>query len=120
MPLVQVDLDRALFASRRDAISAAIHQAQIEALGIPANDKFQVFRPYDDGANRVRFNQRFAGRPNQIVIHLTMVRRYSVAVKMDLYRQILLNLGRIGIDPNDVHIPVVENGFEDWCAGLPS
>jgi hypothetical protein len=55
-----------------------------------------------------------------MIIQLTIVSQYSVAVKLALYKQILLNLARIGIDPSDVHIPVVEIGFEDWRASRPS
>jgi len=114
MPLIQIDLDRELFEAKRDEISDAIHQAQIETLEIPADDKFQIFRPYEPGEQRVQFNH---DRPNQMIVHITMVRRYSVATKLALYQQILVNLGRLGIAPADVHIPVMENGFEDWYAG---
>ena len=54
MPLIQVDLDRSLYESSHDAIGRAIHDAQIEALGIPADDRFQVFRPRDRGRAEVR------------------------------------------------------------------
>lgn len=117
MPLVQIDLNRSLYEAQRDAISDAIHDAQIEVLGIPADDRFQVFRPYEDGERRLRFNSDYDDRPNQIIVHLTMVRQYSVATKVALYKRILVNLGKLGIAPGDVHIPVVENGFEDWYAG---
>lgn len=118
MPLIQIDLDRRLFDEKASEVSAAIHQAQIDALGIPAHDKFQVFRPFDDGADPLRFNPSYDGRPSQMIVQITMVRRYSVAVKTDLFKGILLKLAQLGIDPDDVHIPIVENGFEDWFAGM--
>jgi hypothetical protein len=49
MPLVQVDLPRPLFAEKGSKISAEIHQAFIDAMEIPADDKFQVFRPREAG-----------------------------------------------------------------------
>lgn len=39
MPLVQTDLPRPLFAEKGTRISEEIHQASIEALEIPADDK---------------------------------------------------------------------------------
>lgn len=117
MPLVQIDIDRARFEAQRDAISDAIHRAQVDVLRIPEDDKFQIFRPYEPGERRLRFNSDYDDRPDQLIVHLTMVRQYSVATKFALYKQILLNLGALGIHPGDVHIPVMENGFEDWFAG---
>ncbi len=116
MPLITVDLDRALFDSKHEEISTAIHEAQIDALKIPADDKFQVFSPYDED-DRTRFNSSYAGRPGQVIIGITMVHHHPIPEKLELYKQILLRLGRLGIDPGDVHIPVLENGFEDWYAG---
>jgi hypothetical protein len=49
MPLVQVDLPGPLFEQKGAQISAEIHQAFIDALEIPADDKFQVFRPREVG-----------------------------------------------------------------------
>jgi hypothetical protein len=49
MPLVQFDLDRSLM-TRKDEISEKMQQAFLDSdLGIPADDKFQIFRPHDPG-----------------------------------------------------------------------
>jgi hypothetical protein len=49
MPLVQIDLPRPLFEKKGTQISGEIHQAFIDSLEIPADDKFQIFRPRDAG-----------------------------------------------------------------------
>lgn len=117
MPLIQIDLDRDLFQSRHAEISRAIHDAQIDALGIPSDDLFQVFRPHDAG--ELKFDPSYNGvdRRRLVLIHMTMVHMYSVATKQKLYRAIVERLAEHGVRAEDILISVVENGFEDWYAG---
>ena len=62
MPLIQIDLDRELFDSLGDQLSAAVHKAQLDALDIPSDDLFQVFTPH--GAGRAPLRPRLQrGRP---------------------------------------------------------
>ena len=117
MPLIQIDLDRDLFQSLHEELSKAIHDAQIDALDIPADDLFQVFRPHDAG--ELKFDPRYNGvdRRHLVLIRITMVHMYSVATKQKLYRAIVERLGEHGVRAEDILISVVENGFEDWYAG---
>jgi hypothetical protein len=117
MPLIQVDLDRDTYDRLGEQLSAEIHQAQIDALEIPADDLFQVFRPHDPG--ELKFDPGFGGvdRQNLMVIRITMVHKYPVAIKKGLYAAIAERLERLGIRHEDLQIAVVENGFEDWYAG---
>ncbi|HEY3732586.1 MAG TPA: tautomerase family protein, partial [Streptosporangiaceae bacterium] len=73
MPLVQVDLPRPLYTEKRAQISDEIHQAFIDALEIPADDKFQVFRPREDG--ELVFDRGYGGvdRQNLVLIQVLMV-----------------------------------------------
>jgi len=89
LPLIQIDLDRALFDEKHEQIGAEIHQAQIDALNIPADDKFQVFRPHD--ANEIKFDPTYGGvdRQNLVVIQILMVHRYPVKLKRELYKHIV-------------------------------
>ena len=111
MPLIQVDLERDLFERLHEELSRGIHDAQIEALGIPVDDLFQVFRPHDAGG----YNG--VDRQHLVLIRITMVHMYSVAIKQKLYRAIVERLGQHGVRAEDILISVVENGFEDWYAG---
>lgn len=117
MPLIQVDLDRDLFDSSHEELSAAIHQAQIDALDMPRDDLFQVFRPH--GPGELKFDPGFnnVDRRNLVLIRITMVHMYSVATKRKLYQAIVDRLSDHGVRREDVLIAVVENGFEDWYAG---
>ena len=117
MPLVQVDLPRALFDEKGGKISSEIHQALIDSLAIPADDKFQVFRPRDEG--EIIFDPGYNGvdRRSLILIQVLMVHMYPVDRKRELYRHIVTRLDAIGIRPEDIQIAVSENGYEDWYAG---
>jgi hypothetical protein len=117
MPLIQVDLDRALYEAKHVELSAEIHQAQIDSLGVPADDLFQVFRPHEPG--ELKFDPTYGGvdRQSLVLIRITMVHMYSVAKKRELYAAIVNRLVAIGVRSEDILIAVVENGFEDWYAG---
>ena len=117
MPLVQVDLPRALFDEKGGKISSEIHQALIDSLAIPADDKFQVFRPRDEG--ELIFDPGYNGvdRRSLILIQVLMVHMYPVDLKRELYRHIVTRLDAIGIRPEDIQVAVSENGYEDWYAG---
>jgi phenylpyruvate tautomerase PptA (4-oxalocrotonate tautomerase family) len=119
MPYIQIDLDRRLYDEQRDAISDAIHSAQVELpeLGIPQSDKFQIFRPREAG--ETVFDPTYGGvdRQNLIVIQITLVRRHPLSQKKDLFANIVRKLGELGIRPEDILIALTENGFEDWKLG---
>jgi hypothetical protein len=117
MPLVKIDLPRQLFEEKGGQISDEVHQALIDALAMPADDKFQVFRPREVG--ELVFDPGYGGvdRRGLVLIEVLMVHMYTVERKRELYRQVVGRLAAVGIRPEDVLIAVTENGYEDWYAG---
>lgn len=117
VPLIQVDLARDTFDEHHEAIGDAIHDAQIAALGIPADDRFQIFTPHDGG--ELTFDPGYNGvdRRNLLVIRVVAVHMYPVATKQRFFRAVVERLGPLGIRAEDVLISLTENGFEDWYAG---
>ena len=117
MPLIQVHLARDTFDKLHERIGDAIHDAQIAALGIPADDRFQIFQPHDPG--ELRFDPGYNGvqRRNLLVVRVIAVHMYDVATKQRLFRAVVERLEPLGIRPEDVLISLTENGFEDWYAG---
>lgn len=117
MPLVQIDLDRSLM-EKQSEISEKLQQAFLDSnLGIPANDKFQIFRPHDpvDLVADPTYND--VDRRSVTYIQITMVHMYPVDAKRVLYRNIVKRMEECGLRAEDLLICVVENGFEDWYAG---
>jgi hypothetical protein len=124
VPLIQIDLDRDLYESAGDRLADAVHQAQIDVLDIPADDRFQVFTPH--AAGELRFDPVVAGvdpgytgvdRRSLVLVRIVMVHMYSVSTKQALFRAIVERFVEAGVRSEDVLISVVENGFEDWYAG---
>lgn len=117
MPLVQVDLPRAVYEQKKDAISRELQAAFVEAAGVPPDDKFQIFRPREAG--EIVFDPKYnkVDRQNLMIIQILMVHHYPVDQKRALYRNMVGRLVGIGIRKDDILIAVTENGFEDWFAG---
>lgn len=117
MPLVQVDLPRALYEEKADAISAELQASFVEAAGVPADDKFQIFRPREAGEIRFERHYNNVDRRNLMIIQVLMVHHHPVDTKRALYKNMVERLVKIGIRKDDIMIAVYENGFEDWFAG---
>jgi hypothetical protein len=117
VPLIEVHLDRGVFDKSHSDIGNAIHDAQIEALGIPADDRFQIFSPHDPG--ELKFDPGYNGvdRRSLLVIRVIAVHMYPVAAKQAFFRTVVAKLEPLGIRGEDVLISLTENGFEDWYAG---
>ncbi|MDR3439295.1 tautomerase family protein [Telmatospirillum sp.] len=117
MPLVQVDLPRALFDQKAVEIGRELQAAFVEAACVPPNDKFQIFRPRDAG--EIVFDPTYdeVDRRDLMIIQILMVHHYPVDQKRALYANMVNRLVEIGIRKEDILIAVTENGFEDWYAG---
>jgi hypothetical protein len=117
VPLIHVHLDREVFDMSAEDIGNAIHDAQIEALGIPADDRFQIFQPH--GRGELTFDPGYNGvdRRSLLVIQVTAVHMYPVATKQKFFAAVVEKLAPLGIRGEDVLISLTENGFEDWYAG---
>jgi hypothetical protein len=117
VPLIEVHLDRGVYDKSRDDIGNAIHDAQIEALGIPADDRFQIFSPHDPGDLKFDPTYNAVDRRALLVIRVTAVHMYPVATKQAFFRTVVDKLEPLGIRKEDVLISLIENGYEDWYAG---
>jgi hypothetical protein len=117
VPLVEVHLHRAVFEASHNDIGRAIHEAQIDALGIPEDDMFQVFSPHDPGEIKFDPGYNDVDRRDLVLIRIVAVHMYSVATKQKFFRAVVDRLTSLGIRPEDVLISWTENAFEDWYAG---
>ena len=119
MPLVRIDIIKGRTAAQRRSVGDAVHRALVEALGVPAADRFQVIREHE--ANELVYDRNYLGikRGDGIVmIQITMSFGRTLEQKRNLYRLITENLATLDVRPEDVWINLVETARENWSFGL--
>jgi hypothetical protein len=90
MPFVRID---ALHAgqAKLNALGRAVHEALIDAIGIPANDLFQVLTSHDGATGAFRYDPDYLGvhRDDGLVfVDITMRSGRTSKQKQALYRRI--------------------------------
>lgn len=119
MPLLYVDLVEGRSAPEVRALLDTIHDAVVEAFGVPERDRYQVVRTHpaheivtlDTGLGIDRSSR-------QVVLHVVS-RRRPRELKQKFYELLASRLAdRCGLDPADLIVAVTENGDEDWSFGL--
>jgi phenylpyruvate tautomerase PptA (4-oxalocrotonate tautomerase family) len=117
MPLTTISLRTGTSPEYRRAIADGIHQAMIDALGIPADDRFVLV--LEHAPENMIQDPVFFGveRSERSVFIQIMVNQRPVEQKQALYRLIIDNLTRApGIRMEDIFIGVVEVARENWWA----
>lgn len=119
MPFIRTCVHHDTPAAQRAAIVEGIHQALVEAIGMPVDELFNRVTAYQP--EEFFFSRTFNGyarseRP--VVIEITMRRGRSDAMKRELYRLIAQKLQDAAqVHTNDVFIFVHENDYSDWSVG---
>jgi hypothetical protein len=104
--------------SRKSRIVQGIHEALVEAIGMPTDELFNLVSDYGDG--EFFYDRSFNGiarSENLIVVEITMRRGRSDAMKRALYAAIARNLEAAAVSPKDVFIFMHENDYSDWSVG---
>lgn len=116
MPFVRIDALRA-DPARLDALGRAVHDALVETIGIPDDDRFQVLVGHDG-------TLRYGGylgvdRDDGIVfVAITMRSGRGPERKRAPYRRIAeLAHAYAGTEPRNVFVTVTENESIDWSLG---
>jgi 4-oxalocrotonate tautomerase len=119
MPLVRISLREGKSASYRAAIGEAIHQAMVETINVPADDRFQTFTEHSSG--RLVYDKRYLGieRSDDVVfIQITLNTGRTLDQKRALYRVLADKLERDpGLRREDVMVSLVEVSKENWSFG---
>ena len=117
MPLVRIDAsnaDPALLAGLGDAV----HDALVEAIGIPPDDRFQVLQ--GAGATQVSFDRQYLGirRDDGFALVQVFLRGgRTEEQKRAFYRALADGAARIGIEPRNLMVVLTENTLADWSFG---
>ena len=119
MPLVRIDLLAGTTLEYRQAVSAGVHQAMIEAIQIPADDRFQVITEHPPGG--IVYDPQYLGikRSNQVIfIQITLSAGRKPGQKKKLYQRITELLAQNpGVKTEDVLINLIETAWENWSFG---
>ena len=118
MPLVRIDLRKGKDLSYRQELGRVVYEAMV-AVGVPANDRFQVVSEHD--ADNFLFDPGYLGidrSDDLVIIQITWNEVRTVDQKKALYKAIADGLGKApGIRPEDVFINLVDVRFENWSVG---
>ncbi|MFJ2160688.1 tautomerase family protein [Streptomyces sp. NPDC087856] len=119
MPFVRIDALRA-DPAQLDALGRAVHDALVETVGIPDDDRFQVLVGHDGAHSTLRYGGYLGvDRDDGIVfVSITMRAGRGPGVKRALYRRIAeLAHAYAGTEPRNVFVTVTENESVDWSLG---
>jgi 4-oxalocrotonate tautomerase len=118
MPLVRIDLRKGKDAAYRQQVGRVVYDAMV-AVGVPANDRFQVVSEHD--ADSFLFDPDYLGihrTDDLVIVQITWNEGRTVEQKKQLYKAIAEGLAKsTGLRKEDVFINIVEVKRENWSFG---
>jgi 4-oxalocrotonate tautomerase len=119
MPLVRISLRAGRSEADRRAIGDAVHQALVETMEVPPDDRFQIITEH--GPDGLIFDPNYLGIARSdglVMIQVALRSGRTVAMKQALYRRIAeLLRDAVGLRPEDAFITLAENALADWSFG---
>lgn len=119
MPFVRIDVLPGRSQDQLTAIGDGVHRALVEAIGIPAADRFQVIATHAPGG--LVFDPGYLGierTPGIVFVQITLSVGRTLEQKRALYAAIVRNLSAsAGVRTEDVLINLVEVVKENWSFG---
>jgi 4-oxalocrotonate tautomerase len=119
MPLVRISLREGTSTQYRRALADGVHQAMVEAIEIPAQDRFQIITEHPAGG--LIYDPSYLGieRSEKIVlVQITLSGGRRPAQKKKLYQRMAEILAKNpGLRPQDLFINLVEVAWENWSFG---
>jgi 4-oxalocrotonate tautomerase len=114
MPLLYVDLIEGRAPAEVRALLDAIHDAVVEAFGVPPRDRYQVVRMHPIHEIVVWDTGLGIDRSSQLVVLHVVSRRRSPEMKQRFYQLVAANLAaRCGLDSADLVVSITDNDDED-------
>lgn len=117
MPMTKIYLREGTTPEHKRALSDAVHQALVEVLGIPEDDRFHFFHELAD-ENLITEPVAFGleRRRQAICVQLYFAHR-SEAVLNELFAALVANLTRgTGLETRDIYLNVIESASANWWA----
>jgi phenylpyruvate tautomerase PptA (4-oxalocrotonate tautomerase family) len=119
MPLVRISLRKGTSAEYRKALADGVHQALVEAIAVPSDDRFQVITEYN--SENLVYDPQYLGvkRSDRVVfVEVTMSEGRKPQQKRKLYKRMAEILAESpGLPKQDLLITLVEVAWENWSFG---
>jgi len=119
MPLVRISLREGATPEYRKAIAEGVHQAMVEAMAVPAKDRFQVIS--EDKAGDLIYDQDYLDvkRSDKIAfVQITLSTGRKPTQKRALFKRMAELLAKSpGLRPEDLLVNLVEVSWENWSFG---
>ncbi|MBO8187666.1 tautomerase family protein [Streptomyces spirodelae] len=119
MPFVRIDALRA-DGQRLDALGRAVHEALVETIGIPPDDRFQVLVGHDGTHSTLAYDNYLGVQRDEGIVYVAITMRSgrTPAQKQAMYRRIAeLAHSYAGTEPRNMFVTVTENQSADWSLG---
>ena len=119
MPLVRISLREGTTPEYRKAIAEGVHQAMVEAMAVPAKDRFQVISEYKAGDLIYDEDYLDVKRSDKIVfVQIALSTGRKPGQKRALFKRMAELLAKSpGLRPEDLLINLVEVSWENWSFG---
>jgi len=119
MPLVRISLREGKSEQYRTALGDGVHQALVEAIQIPPQDRFQIITEHS--ANDLIYDPGYLGverSDNIVMVQITLSAGRKPGQKRKLFQRAAEILAKNpGLRPQDLMINLVEVAWEDWSFG---
>ena len=117
MPFVRIFLKDRTPEERR-AIADAVHEALVEALGVPEGDRFQVVTAHGDDLVYDRAYLGMERTDNVVFVQVFLAQGRTVEQKKRLFATLAEKLSAAnGLRPDDLMVNLVELSRENWSFG---
>ena len=119
MPLVRIDVTEGRTEREIRAISDAVHEALVAAIGIPADDRFHVITEH--APERLIFDPAYLGISRTagiVILQIAISSGRTLEQKRALYDLLARYLeDRASVRREDVFVNVLEVSKENWSFG---
>jgi len=119
MPLTRIDMPRGKSAEYRATLRDVVYQTLNEVAGVPDDDRHEVLTEHDPESLHIA--PSFLGvkrSADALLIQITFNAGRTVEQKQAFYAALVTGLEqRLGLDPADVTINLLEVAPENWSFG---
>jgi 4-oxalocrotonate tautomerase len=119
MPLVRINLLEGKTAEYRIQVGQIVHQAMLDTLGVPKDDRFQIISEHSK--DDLQFDRNYLGihrSDDCVFLQITLNSGRTVEMKQRFYKAVADGLhDAMNLRREDVLINLVEVSKENWSFG---